>query len=259
MLTVTYNTTESTILPIQFVNKLNVKVYNQKILIADSEIEVNRVLTIQFTNLGYKVFSVNNGKDALTFFTGKHLDLIIIDIILSKLDGFEVCRKIREDSRIPIIFLTPLNNVSDCIKALELGADDYIIKPFSPTELQARVQSLLRRSNVSNQSLSNNENKVLQIGDRIIDLETNTVKKNNSEISLTSIESSILKFLIANAGDKLTRTTILNNVWGYTPERISDTRIVDVHISRLRSKIEENPRNPDIIITVRGIGYMLKK
>jgi OmpR family response regulator RpaB len=232
---------------------------NSKILIADGEIEINQLLTTRLTSLGYKVFSVFNGNDALLSFNNERFDLIIIDIILPKLDGYEVCRRIRENSEVPILLLTTLNNISDRIVGLELGADDYLIKPFSPKELEARIRSLLRRSNNNIQRSAEKNKKVFQISNLLINMNTRVILKDNSEIKLSSIEYSILELLAENEGNHLSRTMILNNVWGYMPERSIDTRIVDVNISRLRSKIEKDPRNPDLIITVRGLGYMFQQ
>jgi OmpR family response regulator RpaB len=232
---------------------------NSKILIADGEIEINQLLTTRLTSLGYKVFSVFNGNDALLSFNNERFDLIIIDIILPKLDGYEVCRRIRKNSEVPILLLTTLNNISDRIVGLELGADDYLIKPFSPKELEARIRSLLRRSNNNIQRSAEKNKKVFQISNLLINMNTRVILKDNSEIKLSSIEYSILELLAENEGNHLSRTMILNNVWGYMPERSIDTRIVDVNISRLRSKIEKDPRNPDLIITVRGLGYMFQQ
>ena len=142
---------------------------------------------------------------------------------------------------------------------LELGADDYIIKPFSPTELQARVKSLLRRSSFKNQAPLKKESKVVQVGNLVINTETKIVISNNLKINLTRVEYRILELLVENAGSEITRATILSNVWGYIPERSIDTRIVDVHISRLRSKLKEDANNPDMIITIRGIGYTFSR
>jgi OmpR family response regulator RpaB len=139
---------------------------------------------------------------------------------------------------------------------LDSGADDYIIKPFSPKELESRIRSVLRRFN-SNNSTSSKKNKiVLKTNNLVINLNTRQVSKNGLVIKLTNIECNILELLINNHGKKLSRSMILNNVWGYIPQRIVDTRIVDVHIARLRSKIEEDAANPDLIITERGVGYV---
>ena len=160
------------------------------------------------------------------------------------------------NSQIPIIILTALNNTSNQVLGLELGADDYIIKPFSPTELEARIKSVLRRADLSLQKPKKSEQKIFRIGNLAINLDKKAVLKNDLRIKLTATEYSVFELLIENSGKSISRKKILENVWGYTPERDIDARIVDVHISRLRAKLEENPGKPDFIITVRGKGYM---
>ena len=179
--------------------------------------------------------------------------------MLPKLDGYEVCRQIRKKSQIPIIILTSLSNISNRILGLELGADDYVVKPFSPKELEVRITSAIRRSNLKTQTFIKNKKQILKISNMIIDRDGRKIIKNNLEIKPTNIEYNILELLIENAGKELSRAIILDNIWGYTPERYVDTRIVDVHISRLRAKIEDDPRNPDLILTARGIGYKFQQ
>jgi OmpR family response regulator RpaB len=179
--------------------------------------------------------------------------------VLSKLDGYELCRKFRKVSQVPIIILTVLDKVSNRLIGLETGADDYIVKPFSLKEIEAKIKSIYRRSSLTTQNLSKKTNQIYSIDNLIIDTDTQKISKGNLQIKLTNIEHSILKLLIENIGKELSRPVILDNIWGYIPERTADTRIVDVHISRLRSKLEENPNNPDFILTVRGKGYMFKK
>jgi len=156
--------------------------------------------------------------------------------------------------------LTALGDISDRVMGLELGADDYVMKPFSPKELEARIRAVLRRTNLkqSDLNLSLNQN-VLQFGTLLIDTNKRQVFKRKKRIKLTEMEFSLLELLVTKAGERLSRSTILDRVWGYTPERYLDTRVVDVHISRLRSKLEEDPSNPDLIITARGTGYMFQR
>lgn len=234
------------------------QVYNKKILVVDNEIDIRKLLFTRLTLLGYKVFLASNAKETLSIFFKEKPDLIILDIVLPQLDGYSICRKIRENSQVPIIMLSGLAEVSDRIKGFELGADDYLTKPFSPKELETRTRSLLRRADIQFSKLSNEKHINIHIGNLIIDMDDRKVSKNNSILRLTDIEYRLLQLFIDNVGEKLSRTTILNNIWGFTPERHVDSRIVDVHISRLRSKIEEDSDNPDLIITVRGIGYMLQ-
>ena len=232
--------------------------YKEKVLIVDDDLEILLFLGARLTNIGYKVFLASNGKDALVSFNKELPDLIILDIILPKLDGYEVCRKIRTYSQTPLFIITSLDSISDRTTGLELGANDYLIKPFSPKELEARIDSLLGLFNRPTNHFLKNPHKRIQIDNLIIDLSTKIIETKYSKIKLTSIEHTLLELLIANAGQKLSRSKILNNVWGYTPERYVDTRIVDVNISRLRAKIEADPVNPSLIITVRGIGYMFR-
>jgi OmpR family response regulator RpaB len=236
-----------------------VEVFAKKILIVDHQVNIRKLLATRLNLLGYKIILASNGKDALIEFITESPDLVIIDIMLPKLDGYSVCRKIRENSPIPIIILTAINSFSDRIIGLELGADDYLVKPFLPKELEARVKSLLRRNNLQTPKLQKQNHKNLQIGNLFIDMSKRVISKNNSSVSLTKIEYSLLELFLENAGTELSRTFILDNVWGFTPERQIDTRIVDVHISRLRFKIEEDANNPYLILTVRGIGYKFQK
>ena len=236
-----------------------VEVYNEKILIVDSEIETRRLLDEQLTTAGYKTVLSTNGRDGLNSFFNENPDLVIIDILLPKFDGYEVCKNIRETSHIPILILTSVNNISNRVMGLDLGADDYLLKPYSPKELQARIRSLLRRSNNRIPTSKTKKLNTILVGSVIINMATQVISKNDLKIKLTPIEYKILALLIYNNGKTLSRLNILDNVWGYTPERVIDTRIVDVHISRLRTKIEDDPRRPDLVITVRGLGYMFQE
>jgi OmpR family response regulator RpaB len=234
-----------------------VEVFFEKVLVVDNEIPVRQLLQARLSNLGYKVFLTSNGKDAITSFIKEQPDIIILDLILPKLDGYAVCRKIREQSDIPIIILTALGNISDQVMELGLEVNDYVIKPFSPKELEFRIRSVLYNYNLQvNNSLT--RKKIFQINELIIDMDKKVVSKTNRIMKLTETEFDLLELLIENAGKTLSRLTILENIWGYTPERYIDTRLVDVYISKLRLKIEENPRNPDLILTVRGVGYIFQ-
>ena len=235
-------------------------VYNEKILIADSEIEVRKILAAQFNQLGYGVTIVSNWKDALVSLLKETPDLVIIDLFLTKENGYSVCRKIRENYQIPIIIIAAAANISDCSLGLQVGANDYLVKPFFQKELECKVKDLLSCCSYKiEQNLPKTKPNNLQINDFILEMDKQILFRKNLKIKLTALEYAILKLLIDNSGKKLSRTMILNNVWGYIPERYVDTRIVDVHISRLRAKIEKNPRTPDLILTIRGIGYMFQK
>ena len=232
--------------------------YSEKILVVDGEANIRHVLGTRLRLKGYLVVFASDGKEALTIFAREKPDLIILDIMLPRLDGYEVCRQIRELSTVPIIMLTALGNVSEKILGLEMGADDYVVKPFSPKELEARIKSVLRRATTQTNTSNVKTETSYQIGNLQIELEKQQVLKNNEKIKLTSLEFNLLLLLMNNAGKRLSRIKILENIWGYIPERYVDTRIVDVHISRLRSKLEEDPGNPDLILTARGTGYMFR-
>jgi OmpR family response regulator RpaB len=200
----------------------------------------------------------NNGEEALDIFRKEQPNVIILDIMLPKLNGYKVCSEIRKESKVPIIMLTALGDISDRVTGLELGADDYVIKPFSLKELEARIRSVLRRVNNGHIFNANENSSILTIGNIEIDTNKRQVLKNNKQVKLTGIEFNLLKLLVNKAGERLSRASILTDIWGYTPERYIDTRVVDVHISRLRSKLEEDPSNPDLILTARGTGYMFQ-
>lgn len=229
--------------------------YNEKILVVDDELNIRRILETRLSMRGYNIILAANGEDALTLFRETQPDLVILDIMLPQLDGYEICSRIRKESQVPIIMLTALGDISDRIMGLELGADDYVMKPFSPKELEARIRSVLRRS-TSTTALNPN---VIQAGSLIIDINKRQVFKSNNKIKLTGMEFNLLELLVTRAGERLSRSLILDRVWGYKPKRYLDTRVVDVHISRLRSKLEEDPSNPDLIITARGTGYMFQR
>jgi len=231
----------------------------EKILIVDSETKIRKVLATRLTTYSYTVLLAPTGEKALKIFNTEQPNLIVLDLLLPKLDGYELCRQIREKAQTPIIILTALSDIPDRILGLELGADDYVLKPFSPKELEARIRTVLRRSLIHTQTQPKKKQKIINIGSLLININKKQIIKNNFQTTLTSIECNILELLIDNAGKNLSRKTILDNIWGYTPARDVDTRVVDVHISRLRSKLEEDPGNPEFILTIRGVGYMFRK
>jgi|TARA_B110001450_G_scaffold256348_1_gene286419 OmpR family response regulator RpaB len=233
------------------------EVQNEKILVADDEINIRRILETRLSIRGYKVFLAADGEEAIIMFKKERPNLVILDLMLPKIDGYGVCRELRKESKVPIIMLTALGGISDRVTGLELGADDYVIKPFSPKELEARIRSVLRRTQKPVTQKVNSE--IFYMGNLKIDTLKRQVFKSNRRIKLTGTEFNLLELLINRAGERLTRTLILDKIWGYIPERYVDTRLVDVHISRLRSKLEEDPSNPDLILTARGTGYMFQK
>lgn len=236
------------------------KLYNEKILVVDDETSIRQILETRLSIRGYNVILASDGEEALYLFRKEQPNLVILDIMLPKLGGYEVCSAIRKESQVPIIMLTALGDISDRVMGLELGADDYVMKPFSPKELEARIRSVLRRVYFpSGSNVQNTTPNILQIGTLAIDTNKRQVFKGSKRIKLTGMEFNLLELLVTKAGERLSRSTILDRVWGYTPERYLDTRVVDVHISRLRSKLEEDPSNPDLIITARGTGYMFQR
>lgn len=230
----------------------------EQILVVDDEVSIRRILEARLSMIGYMVHSASNGEEALDLFHRHHPDMLVLDVMMPKLDGYGVCQEVRRESDVPIIMLTALGDVADRITGLELGADDYVIKPFSPKELEARIRSVLRRIDKDSGSGSVNSG-LIQVGQLRIDANKHQVFKGDGRIRLTGMEFSLLELLVSRSGEPFSRSEILKEVWGYTPERHVDTRVVDVHISRLRAKLEEDPANPELILTARGTGYLFQR
>jgi len=232
----------------------------EKVLVVDDEASIRRILDTRLSMIGYIVITACDGEEALSLFKKEDPNLVILDVMMPKLDGYGVCQEIRKNSDVPIIMLTALGDVADRITGLELGADDYVIKPFSPKELEARIRSVLRRTEKVQLSTTNNNNSgVVQFNFLKIDFNRRQVYKSDERIRLTGMEFSLLELLVSKSGQAFSRAEILQEVWGYTPERHVDTRVVDVHISRLRAKLEMDPSNPEIILTARGTGYLFQR
>ncbi|MGJ3246822.1 MAG: response regulator transcription factor RpaB [Elainellaceae cyanobacterium] len=229
----------------------------KKILVVDDEDAIRQILATRLAMSGYDVTTAADGEEALRVFSQEAPDLIVLDLMMPKLDGLTACRELRKISDVPIIMLTALGQISDRIQGLEIGADDYVTKPFSPKELEARIRAILRRTDRwDGTRASSQENAdVIQIGQLRIDMNKRQVFANNQRIRLTGMEFDLLQLLIQNAGESVSRDDILQKIWGYSPSRHSDLRVVDVHISRLRAKLEEDPTNPEFIHTDRGKGY----
>lgn len=242
----------------------------QKILVADDEASIRRILETRLKMVGYDVVTAEDGEEAVEVFNKTNPDLVVLDVMMPKMDGYGVTREIRRTSDVPIIILTALGDVSERITGLELGADDYVIKPFSPKELEARVKAVLRRtinkdviipaSTQGGGSTQSGKNKnVITTGVIKIDTARRQVYRKNERIRLTGMEFSLLELLVNNSGQAYSRNEILQHVWSYPADHRIDTRVVDVHISRLRSKLEADPNNPELILTARGIGYMFQR
>lgn len=234
--------------------------HGEKILIVDDEASIRRILETRFKMLGYDIATAADGEEALDVFGKFGPDIVILDIMMPKMDGYGVTKEIRKQNDTPIIILTALGDVAERITGLELGADDYVVKPFSPKELEARVKAILRRTFSKNGAGGGKENNnIVMVGNIKIDKSKRQVFKKNERVRLTGMEFSLLELLVSNSGRPYSRSEILQHVWSYPPDHRIDTRVVDVHISRLRAKLENDISNPELILTARGIGYMFQK
>ncbi|WP_294172280.1 response regulator transcription factor [uncultured Clostridium sp.] len=224
---------------------------NEKILVVDDEEHIAELISYNLSSNGYKVITANNGIDAVKIAIEEKPSLILLDLMIPGKDGYDVCKEVRSNNEIrntPIIMLTAKSEELDKILGLELGADDYITKPFSVRELLARVKAVLRRF-----SIVEPESNVLVFGDLTADFDKREILVKDKKLELTLKEFELLEILIRNKGKILTRDTLLDKIWGY--EYIGETRTVDVHIRYLRKKIEADDKNPKLIETIRGVGY----
>ena len=227
----------------------------KRILIVDDEPSISKLIEFNLKLAGFEVFCVSDGEAVFHTLTSFRPDLIVLDLMLPKMNGLEVCRKLREQNNVvPIIMLTALQDTSDKIQGLDYGADDYMTKPFSPQELISRIGAIFRRVDAS-PSITKEEH--IQIGNLSVAVELRQVYLNGKLIELTPKEFELLLFLTRHAGKVLSRQQLLHGVWDY--HFMGDTRIVDVHISHLRDKIEKNARNPEYITTIRNVGYKLQE
>jgi two-component system, OmpR family, response regulator RpaB len=233
----------------------------KKILIVDDEAMIRRILSTRLTMVGYDVAVACDGAEALEVFTEEKPDLVVLDVMMPKLNGLEVCQELRKTTGVPIIMLTALGDVADRITGLQMGADDYLPKPFSPKELEERINVILRRVHGSNMAVPSSDNPVagvLLAGPLRIETYKRQVFLNGDRIQLTGMEFDLLELLAGNAGKTVSRADILQKVWGYSPRHYADMRVVDVHVSRLRSKIGDNPKSPEFIHTDWGTGYFFQ-
>lgn len=224
-----------------------------RILIADDDKEIRNLLKIYLERELYMVDTAINGEEALQLFNQNNYNLVILDLMMPKVDGIEVCRKLRDKTNVPILMLTAKDHEIDKILGLSIGADDYITKPFSIHEVIARVKALMRRFLVLGSNTSAQEKTTLTFKGLTIDLNTYTVHTNKEEINLTGKELELLKFFTSNPEQVFTKTQLFRNVWD--DNYIEDDNTVMVHIRKLRKKIEIDPSNPKFIQTVWGIGY----
>ena len=216
-----------------------------RVLVVDDDQALSEMLGIVLRAEGYEALFCDDGSKAQGIFKETKPDLVLLDLMLPGIDGIEVCKRIRSESGVPIVMLTARGDTLDVVKGLESGADDYIIKPFKPKELVARIKARLRKDDVKAESLT--------LADLTIDILGHSVKRDGKEISLTPLEFDLLLALARKPWQVYTREQLLTDVWHY--RNPADTRLVNVHVQRLRSKVEHDPENPEIVMTVRGVGY----
>ena len=226
-----------------------------RVLIAEDEKPISDIIKFNLEKEGYEIITTYDGEDALKKALNEQLELIILDIMLPSMDGFEICKRVREKSSVPIIMVTAKEEEVDKILGLELGADDYITKPFSIRELVARVKANVRRQEM-NINADQQEKEIIKNKDLSIDLMKYEVKKGSTSIDLTVREFELLKFLAKQKDQVFSREQLLERVWGY--EYYGDIRTVDVTVRRLREKVEDDSSNPTYIMTKRGVGYYFK-
>src|SRR5919204_1219810 len=222
-----------------------------RILLVDDEQAVQKLLAFPLRKDGYEVICADTGSDALQRFRDGDFDLVVLDVMLPQVDGFEVCRQLRARSSVPIIMLTAKAEEFDKVLGLELGADDYITKPFSMREFRSRVKAVLRRSDLLREEQRDEE--PIEAGDLRIDFAKRTVEIRGENVRLTYVEFEILSILARNPGRVFSRTMLLDRLWGDSAFR--DPRTIDVHIRHLREKVERDPKEPEFLFTVRGVGY----
>ena len=223
-----------------------------RVLIVEDEESFIEALTVGLTREGFTVKVARDGKEALDFFNVYSPDIVLLDVMLPLVSGVDVCRQIRARSQVPIIMVTAKGEEIDAVVGLEVGADDYVTKPYRLRELISRMRSLLRRSRWTAESEAF-RGEVIEVGDVAIDPERHEVLIRGEQIELPLKEFDLLELLLTNAGRVLTRDVLIDQVWG--SDYVGDTKTLDVHVKRLRSKIEEDPSNPSRIVTIRGLGY----
>ena len=220
---------------------------SSRILVVDDDVALAEMIGIVLQNEGYEVVFCADGSAALTQFQENNPDLVLLDVMLPSMDGFDVCRAIRRVSDAPIVMLTARSDTADVVTGLEAGADDYVPKPFKPKELVARVRARLRGREDSQ------ADEGLSLQDLSIDVAGHIVKREGRVIALTPLEFDLLVTLARSPWKVFSREELLEQVWGY--RHAADTRLVNVHVQRLRSKIERDPERPELVVTVRGVGY----
>jgi DNA-binding response OmpR family regulator len=223
------------------------------ILLVDDEDAVQKLLTYPLEQEGYRVVQARDGEEALERFAAEQVDLVVLDVMLPKLDGLEVCKRLRGRSLVPIIMLTARDDELDKVLGLELGADDYITKPFSIREFRSRVRALLRRASAQ---AAPGEDEVISTDGMRIDVARRRVEVRDAPVELTYVEFELLRTLAARPGRVFTRQMLLEALWGDSAYR--EPRTIDVHVRHLREKLEQDPAAPEFILTVRGVGYRFR-
>jgi two-component system response regulator MtrA len=216
------------------------------VLVVDDDPALAEMLGIVLRNEGFEPSFVGDGDAALAAFRATKPDIVLLDLMLPGTDGVDVCRAIRAESGTPIVMLTARSDTGDVVIGLECGADDYVVKPFKPKELVARIRARLRRYDEA-------EGEVLRIGDLTIDLAGHVVSRDGEAMQLTPLEFDLLVALARRPRQVFSRDHLLEQVWGY--RHVADTRLVNVHVQRLRAKVERDPEHPEVVLTVRGVGY----
>ncbi|MEK6275690.1 MAG: response regulator transcription factor [Actinomycetota bacterium] len=219
------------------------------VLLVEDDASIREIATLGLEQAGFRITATGDGRDALIRFRQAPFDLVVLDVMLPSLDGFEVCREIRRESRVPIVMLTARSELHDVVVGLELGADDYVTKPFELPELVARIKAVLRRSAVGT------SDETIAIDDLVIDPGSFSVTRRGEDVPLTATEFRLLLELARRPKQVFTRELLLDLVWNY--DYLGDSRLVDVAVQRLRAKIEDDPKQPKLIHTVRGVGYRL--
>jgi DNA-binding response OmpR family regulator len=225
------------------------------ILLVDDEDSVQKLLTYPLEREGFRVLQARDGEEALTKFRAEQVDLVVLDVMLPKLDGLEVCKRLRVESMVPIIMLTARDDELDKVLGLELGADDYITKPFSIREFRSRVRALLRRAAAPRPTALPDE-EVISVDGLRIDVARRSVEVRQEPVQLTYVEFELLRTLAAHPGRVYSRRMLLEALWGGADYR--EPRTIDVHVRHLREKLERDPREPEYIFTVRGVGYRFR-
>ena len=228
-----------------------------RILLVDDEQSIQTLLSYPLRKEGYNVVQATDGRQALDRFDEQAFDLVVLDVMLPKIDGLEVCRRLRSRSTVPIIMLTARSEEIDKVVGLELGADDYITKPFSLREFSSRIKAALRRAEMNRPAALSPDEAPLEAHELRIDFAKRSVRARGHEAELTFVEFEILKALATNPGRVFTRDMLLTRIWGDSAFR--DPRTIDVHIRHLREKLEEDPANPQMILTERRVGYRFQE